>query len=79
MRYSPVGLLNAIPMGYYSQVIQGPIPQATDRKAGVPEVYISSSQGDTSDAEQAKVGEQGRCLQVSLSSREDCSEPLDAC
>ena len=41
-------------MGFNSQAIQKSIPQATARKARVPEVNTSSSQADTSYSEQAK-------------------------
>ena len=44
-------------MGYQSQAIQGSIPQATARRARVPEVNTSSSQRDTTYLKQAKGGE----------------------
>ena len=47
--YSPVGLVNASSVGYQSWVIWGPIPRVATAKGGVPNICISSFQGDTGD------------------------------
>lgn len=43
------GLMNASPAGYYSQAIWEFVHCVTAAKAGVPDMYLNSFQGDTGD------------------------------
>lgn len=73
-----MGPLNASPISYQSLLIWGPIPQTAAAKAGAPDMCTRSFYGDIDDLERARGREQGRCLQASLVSGEDFSQPLDA-
>ena len=42
--YSSVGLVNASPIGFQSQMFWGHVPWAAAAKAGVPDMWISSFQ-----------------------------------
>ena len=81
--YGSVGLVNANPGGYQSQVIWGPVPQAVAAKAEVTDVCTSSFQGDTDDLvlllEQVRGRRQGKCPPSLSGSAEDHSQPLDIC
>lgn len=48
-----VGPMNASPVGHQSQVIQRPVPWLASAKAIVPDMCMSSFQGDTGNLQQA--------------------------